>query len=82
MSQKGKIEHSGVQWQSQCADLVEATCMATRERWKNRLRALQDGTVGASGPSSNRLPDDAAVVAEAKLRGAVTNHGTIGCALA
>ena len=82
MSQKGKIGHSGVQWQSKCAELVEATCMAMRERWKNRLRTPQDGTVGTSGPSSDRLPDHATVVAEAKLRGAVTNDGAVSCALA
>lgn len=82
MSEKEKIEDSAASRQASNADLVEGTRMATRKRWKHRLRALQDGTVGASGSSSNRLPDHAAMVAEAKLRGAVTNNGAVGCALA
>lgn len=56
--------------------------MVTRERWRNRLRALQDGTVGAGRTGGNRLPDHAAVVAEAKLRGAVADYNAVSCALA
>lgn len=79
ISHKIKIEHPAVQRQSQNAVLVEATRMVTRQE---RLRSLQNGAVGASGSSSNGLPDNAAVVTNAELRGAVANDGAVSCALA
>jgi hypothetical protein len=56
--------------------------VVTWQRGKDRLRALQNGTVRASGARSNSLPDDAAMVTEAELRGAVTNDGAFSAALA
>ena len=59
--------------------LVEATRMVTRQ---DRLIALENGAIGASCACSNGLPDNAAVVTDAELRGAVANDGAFSCALA
>ena len=53
--------------------------MVTRQ---DRLRALEDGAIGAGGACSNGLPDNAAVVTDAELSGAVANDGAVTCALA
>jgi hypothetical protein len=53
--------------------------MVTRQ---DRRGALQDGGIRASGTRSDSLPDDAAVVTEAELRGTVANDGAVSCALA
>ena len=49
---------------------------------QDRLRALENGAIGASGACSNGLPDNATVVTDAELRGAVANDGAISRALA
>lgn len=49
---------------------------------QDRLRALEDGTIRATGACSQGLPDNAAVVTDAELRGAVANDGAISRALA
>ena len=82
MSQKEKIEHPAISHQSQGAGLVEATSVAARERWQDRLRALQDSAVLTRRACSHGLPDDAAVVTEAELRGAVADDCAFSGALA
>ena len=66
---------------SQGADLVEATRVVTRKRWQDRLRALEDGSVGAGSASGDCLPDNATPVAQTKLRWSIANDSTVNGAL-